>query len=481
MAVIHVTVSDNGFSGAASDGSGNVGVQGEPLSTTLLIPVQVSPMNDMPWLTWSVPPPSSVGNLESLSLRGLQLSDVDAARRAANYSVTLEALYGQIEAPSSESRVVVSPKAPYAAHFVRLQGTLLELHEALESVRYRPPRWFTGTDEVLIRASDAGGAGAGGNLTSELGFSVTVTQAHVPPTIRVRMPKVTAREGQPFYLGEAAGISVGFPAEAAPLFFRLSAADGALFPPLDRDGLNRGLATARGGAPGGGLGRYLTTSQHVVEGVGTRAAVDAVLAETRFLHAVQDWFSPAWRNSTVSLDVCMWDGDADAPMAETCAASVARVRVGPTDDAPVIYSISHPWSLPLNVVEDTPVDLCCFKIYDADLAVTGDGLNGAPWPLSIQVRVRAGNVSLEVPSSVAVRSRNASLVQMEGNIADLEAVLDTLAYVPRKNMNRFTEGLDNLCVTVSDIPDSPRNCRRQSLLSWLLAVVEAGAVPPVTS
>ena len=37
------------------------------------------------------------------------------------------------------------------------------------------------------------------------------------------------------------------------------------------------------------------------------------------------------------------------------------------DDTPVIFSVDHPWALPLLVQQDTPKALCCFRVQDLDL------------------------------------------------------------------------------------------------------------------
>jgi hypothetical protein len=56
-----------------------------------------------------------------------------------------------------------------------------------------------------------------------------------------------------------------------------------------------------------------------------------------------------------------------------------------------------------------------------------------------------------VPEKVAIISMNASFVHLEGFIQELEAALDTLIYTPRNDMNRHNDGLDHVCMFVSDV------------------------------
>ena len=44
--------------------------------------------------------------------------------------------------------------------------------EACGRFIYKPPSWFVGEDIIVVRASDGGLDGSGGNLTGELGFRV---------------------------------------------------------------------------------------------------------------------------------------------------------------------------------------------------------------------------------------------------------------------------------------------------------------------
>ena len=51
-----------------------------------------------------------------------------------------------------------------------MQDSLLQ--ESCKRFVYKPPAWFVGEDVVIVRVSDGGLAGSGGNLTGELGFRV---------------------------------------------------------------------------------------------------------------------------------------------------------------------------------------------------------------------------------------------------------------------------------------------------------------------
>jgi hypothetical protein len=44
--------------------------------------------------------------------------------------------------------------------------------DSFQRILYKPPEWFVGEDQVVVRVSD-GGVSGGGNLTGELGFEAT--------------------------------------------------------------------------------------------------------------------------------------------------------------------------------------------------------------------------------------------------------------------------------------------------------------------
>ncbi|CAE8681584.1 unnamed protein product [Polarella glacialis] len=490
---LRITVSDDGFSGDASlepsavDSEGRTvfrrGARGKPLTSVALAKIQVMATNDMPWLTWSSLPPKEIRNNESFPLSGLRLSDADVvgwkAEKDDSFTVTVEALAGEVLLPQGEPLLEQQvPIPPLKGRYVRLRGNLSGVQAALGRILYRPPAWFVGEDTVLVRASDGGLAGAGGNLTSEIGFQVRVQQALVVPGLVVTKALIISNEDEPLWLAEAAGIAISFPAEDPLLLLRISSQDGAVLPPLPGQGGNRvssrgEVAADAGSGPGvdsalrpareGLSSGFDACNSPSDDGLGLPTSLTLAF-KVRFLHPERHWFSEhrcldwsetVWsRRCSIRIEVCQWDIDAEEAVQSTCTSKSVEVKVQSADDAPMAYSVQYPWSLPLQVIEDTPLQLCCFKMYDPDFESAGATAypSGAPWPLAVRVVVRAGNVSIRVPADVRVLSSNSSLVHLEGNLTDLEQALDSLTYSPAKDMNRQSRGLDQLCVLVADVP-----------------------------
>ena len=59
-------------------------------------------------------------------------------------------------------------------HWMPFHSPGLVPQDSFQRILYKPPEWFVGEDQVVLRVSDGGVSGDnGGNLTGELGFKAT--------------------------------------------------------------------------------------------------------------------------------------------------------------------------------------------------------------------------------------------------------------------------------------------------------------------
>ncbi|CAK9082972.1 unnamed protein product [Durusdinium trenchii] len=428
--------------------------------------IQVEAVNDMPWLYWVTLPPQEMLNNESFPFRGIRVYDPDVvgwrAERAESFTLTFQTLVGEILFPLGEPLWQEQvPAPPYPSRYLRLQGTLQQIQESFNRVLYKPPGWFAGEDEVFVRVSD-GGLEGGRNLTGELAFRVTVLQARLPVGLIVKTAALKSKEDEAFWFGQAGGIHIDFPAPEPKLYLKISSTDGALL-------LDEMVHLS--------FGSVLSSSTTRLEVIGSMAVLDTLLQEVRWKHPNRDWVSPPAQPAKIELQACQWDLDLKVTMADTCSTRALTVEVEPVDDTPVLFSLNHPWALPLHVQQDTPKSLCCFKIHDIDLRSTG--AVGAPWPFAMRIMAKYGNISMAVSEQVILTEAERNLIGLQGSAADLEDVLNTLSYTPPAQMTH-RHGLDHLCLFLRDISSSLRvgNIRRYTGC-WDIDIEPAAApVPP---
>lgn len=183
-------------------------------------------------------------------------------------------------------------------------------------------------------------------------------------------------------------------------------------------------------------GGLLTSgSSKEVEVVGSRSKLQSFLEEIQFRHPVRHWVG----SSPIELEACQWDMGV---LRDTCKTGALTVEVEPVDDIPVIFSLNHPWALPLEVDQDTPSSICCFKIHDTDLRSTGAD---EATPFAIRIMAKYGNITMNSSQSVVLKEQEKNLIGIEGYPFDLEQVLDSLVYIPPANMTHF-HGFDHLCL-----------------------------------
>ena len=294
------------------------------------------------------------------------------------------------------------PAPPYVSTYLRLQGTLSEIQEAFGRISYQPPTWFVGVDDVSVFVSDGDPSG---NLTGVLRWRVSVRQSRVAVQLEVPTEPLKAAEDEAISFGRL--VALDFPS-ATQLYLRIRSVEGGL------------LATGSG---------------KEVELVGSRSRLQSFLEEIQFRHPVRHWVG----SSAIELEACQWDMGV---LRDTCKSGALTVQVEPVDDIPVIFSLNHPWALPLEVHQDTPSSICCFKIHDTDLRSTGATES---WPFAIRIMAKYGNITMNLSQSVVLKEQEMNMIGIEGFPIDLEQVLDSLVYIPPANMTHF-HGFDHLCL-----------------------------------
>jgi len=452
---MRIAVSDNGFTGSLQASAGEI------RTTTELGTIQVDAVNDMPYVTWVTLPPKEMLNNESFPFQGLRIHDPDVvgwkAERTDSFTLTFDTLGGEILFPLGEPLLREQvPAPPHGSKYVRLKGNLSAVQESCARFIYKPPPGFVGEDIVTVRVSD-GGLGGAFNLTGELGFRVKVLQALVPVDLVVESLKLTTQEDELLRFGREARTQIKFPSLSSDLFLKIFSTDGALVHPWGED-LSETAATMSV-IPGGPNNlRYLNISSTNLEVSGTLAGLNILLDEAHFRHPTRDWFNVPTRPSRISLQACQFDMLLDRTIPGTCATKYIDIDVKPVDDAPSVLSPEHPWALPLETLEDTAMQLCCFTIFDPDVRSAGAtaSFSSSPWLFRMRIMARFGNISIaESVGNVVLTEQEYNLIGLEGYAADLEPLLNSMVYTPLENMNS-NHAVDHLCFFLTDSPGSKR-------------------------
>lgn len=227
---MRIVVADNGYTNFLQ------GSQEDPKMVIQDVTIQVEAVNDMPYLSWLHLPPKEMLNNESFPFRGLRVQDPDVvgwrAENEAVFTLTFQTGAGELLFPLGEPlwREQV-PAPPYPSRYLRLQGTLQQIQDSFQRILYKPPEWFVGEDQVVVRVSD-GGVSGGGNLTGELGFEVKVLQARIPVGLTAEAEELKGQEDHPLRFGHEGKLRIAFAAQKPMLYLKISSPDGALRQPL---------------------------------------------------------------------------------------------------------------------------------------------------------------------------------------------------------------------------------------------------------
>ena len=182
------------------------------------------------------------------------------------------------------------------------------------------------------------------------------------------------------------------------------------------------------------------------------------------------------------VQACQLDVLLDQLVPGTCAWRYLRVDVEPVDDAPTVFSLEYPWALPVETMEDTSVQLCCFTILDPDVRSAGatSVFSGSPWLFRMRVMAKYGNISMAAVGSVVVTERTSKLISLEGYAADVETALDSIIYSPLLNMNS-NHAMDHLCIFLADSPGSKRiGSIRRFTGCWVISIEPVNDEPVLT-
>eukprot|EP00435_Cladocopium_sp_Y103_P036930 s1645_g9.t1 len=304
---MRIVVADNGYTNFLQ------GSQEDPKTVIQDVTIQVEAVNDMPYLSWLNLPPKDgttcglnaweMLNNESFPFR-VRVQDPDVVGwRAENedvFTLTFQTGAGELLFPLGEPLWREQlPAPPYPSRYLRLQGTLQQIQDpwhlwelwasnnhgrimepnlldSFQRILYKPPEWFVGDDQVVVRVSDGGVSGLGGNLTGELGFEVKVLQARIPVGLTAEAEELKGQEDQPLRFGHEGKLSIAFAAQKPMLYLKISSPDRAAA--MLKDGALRQPELDAS---------ILYASPHLIEATGSVAILQTFLEDVELAEIVE--------------------------------------------------------------------------------------------------------------------------------------------------------------------------------------------------
>ena len=388
-----------------ADDQGNTGSGGaQNVSKTFAI--TVSAVNDAPVLT--VPGAQAATEDTVKAITGISVADVDAATGTAK--ITISVASGKLTLAQTTGLTFTTGDGASDASMV-FTGTLANANSALTTVNYVGNANFNGSDTLTITADDQGNTGSGGAKTDSKTVAITVSAVNDAPILTVPSAKTVNEDS----LLSITGISVAdVDGVAGAVRVTLSATSGRL-----TLAQTTGLTFSIGD---GATDASMTFT-------GSVANVNSALARV-------DYLGNANVAGTDSLNITVDDqGNTGSGGAKTDSKSVV-ITVSAVNDAPL-------WSVPGEQKTPTGTLKNISGISLADL----DAASGL-----IEVTLSATRGSLTLSSFTGLTlvqgdGKLDSLITFRGSLADVNAALEPLGYMP----NASYSGPDTITLTVSDL------------------------------
>ncbi|CAM9843433.1 unnamed protein product, partial [Hapterophycus canaliculatus] len=162
--VVEVTVDDRGNGGKTLQGTNG------SLSSTILLAIDVSPINDAP--TFEIPAPGDVREDQDTAVAGLSVRDVDLAVEGAYVfgggpgsadggfiEVTLSSTNGTTTLGNGATGYTFLVGDGVANRLMSFRASLAGAIRALGGLTYRGEADFYGTDELVVTVDDGGSFG----------------------------------------------------------------------------------------------------------------------------------------------------------------------------------------------------------------------------------------------------------------------------------------------------------------------------------
>ena len=282
-------------------------------------------------------------------------------------------------------------------------GTLASINAALNGLSFAPTADYNGSASLQISTSDQGNTGSGGALTDTKTLAITVSAVNDAPIVSVPGSQ-TVDEDTTLTFSTAGGnaISVGdVDASGGPVQFTLTATNGTLQ-----------LSTTAGLSftAGSGLGDATMTF------TGTLANVNAALDGLQFVGATN-------YNGPSSLQVSVSDqGNTGAGGAQTASGTV-NITVVAVNDAPTIVGPTLGSSYSTGVA---------FSAATGN-ALLVDDVDAGSAVVQLTLTANGGTITLGDTSGVSIVTGNAAhsaFIVATGTVADLNAALDGLTFLP---------------------------------------------------
>ncbi|GAA4649725.1 hypothetical protein GCM10023116_20050 [Kistimonas scapharcae] len=165
----------------------NNGQNNKALNVTEVIDIQVSNINDAPAI--SVPDPGTVVVTEDSSFvfgdnPKLSISITDDDAFDSEIEVTITSTHGELSLRGNDG-VQVSTANENGEFALTLTGTLAQINQALNGLKYTPDANYNGAATIVIGVNDGGNTGVGGIIEAQATIPVTVKPVNDTPILSI--------------------------------------------------------------------------------------------------------------------------------------------------------------------------------------------------------------------------------------------------------------------------------------------------------
>jgi hypothetical protein len=393
---------------------------GGAMSDASSVAITINAVNDPP--VNSVPGPQSVDENSSLTFSGgnsnqISTSDVDAG--SSPVQVSLAVSHGTLTLSGTSGLNFVTGDGTNDGSMV-FTGTISDVNTALDGLVYTPGANFHGSDSLSFTTNDQGATGSGGPQSDTDSVAITVSQVNQPPVNTVPGAQTTKEDtALVFSSGNSNQISTSDPdAGTSPVKITLGVSNGTLT-----------LAQTSGLSFTTGDG----TNDASLVFTGSISDVNAALNGMSYQPGAN--FNGSDSLSFVTDD----QGNTGSGGPKTDSSSVA-ITVNAVNDPPVN---TVPDAQTTN--EDTAL---VFSSSNNNVISTSD-VDAGSNPVKVDLGVSNGKLTLSQTTGLSFTTGDGTSdasMEFTGSIADVNAALDGLSYLPNLNYN----GSDSLSFTVND-------------------------------
>ena len=433
----------------------------EEISTNLVIPISITPVNDAPIITITnlTPTINEEENYVFSSAAGTPIYITDDAFEADEVlKITISADHGTFTLATNQS-LAFDIGDGTDDETMTFSGTEAALDEALDGLTYTPKAegfGFSGTDELTFLVQDLGNEGTGGFLEASTTVSLTVSPENDSPIHYFNGAEFasvqTATEDTPFIFSSADNNAITLMDDAEEAGFAvqttLSASSGTL-----TLGDTSGLFLVF--TQGDGVEDSVFTMEATVDDINT--ALDGLI------------FTPnPDSNDDVVIFVITNDLNNTGSGGAKSDSDIIPIVIDPVNDAPDIVSPAST----LTTIEDVP-----YTFSGSNLFTITDDASEEDLDISVTISADNGTITLGVDDT-ELDSNNIGLLSgfngssnltIRGPVNSMNLALNGLIYSP----NPDYVGTDNFNVVVNDLGN---NGDGSQLTAEGLAVIQVDPV-----